>query len=101
MKIRLVILAIIVLSLPRASAQNRTMGLFINDTTKAYAGYTVFAPKHNTMTYIINNEGRKCHEWKASTYTPGQSVYLLENGNLLRTCMLMGSLGSGGGEGGR
>jgi len=101
MKTRLLILAIAVLSLPGASAQNRTMGLFLNDTTKACAGYTVFAPKHNTMTYIINNEGRKCHEWKASTYTPGQSVYLLENGNLLRTCMLQGSLGSGGGEGGR
>ena len=101
MKIRLLIIAMIVLPLARTSGQTRTMGLFLNDTTKAYAGYTVFAPKHNTMTYIINNEGRKCHEWKASTFTPGQSVYLLENGNLLRTCMLQGSLGSGGGEGGR
>lgn len=82
-------------------SQTRTMGLFINDTVNAFKGYTVFAPKHNTMTYIINNEGRKCHEWNASTYAPGQSVYLLENGNLLRTCMVQGGLGSGGGEGGR
>ena len=81
--------------------QNRTMGLFINDTVNAFKGYTLFAPKHNTMTYLINNEGRKCHEWTASTYAPGQSVYLLENGDLLRTCMVQGGLGSGGGEGGR
>ena len=81
--------------------QNRTMGLFINDTLNAFKGYTLFAPKHNTMTYLINNEGRNCHEWTGSTYAPGQSVYLLENGHLLRTCMVQGGLGSGGGEGGR
>jgi hypothetical protein len=83
------------------SGQDRTVGVFLNDTSKASNGYTVFAPKHNTMTYIINNQGRKCHEWTASTYAPGQAVYLLENGHLLRTCMLQGQLGTGGGEGGR
>jgi formylglycine-generating enzyme required for sulfatase activity len=53
------------------------------------------------MTYLINNEGRIINEWNASTYPPGQSVYLLENGNLLRTCMTTSQLGTGGGEGGR
>jgi formylglycine-generating enzyme required for sulfatase activity len=78
-----------------------TVGLFLNDTASAFVGYTLFAPKHNTMTYLINNDGRKVHQWTASTYNPGQSVYLLENGDLLRTCQVMGQLGSGGGEGGR
>ncbi|MEI7982874.1 MAG: SUMF1/EgtB/PvdO family nonheme iron enzyme, partial [Bacteroidota bacterium] len=32
---------------------------------------------------------------------PGQSVYLLENGHILRTCMTQSQLGTGGGEGGR
>jgi hypothetical protein len=38
-----------------------------------------------------------------SKYEPGQSAYLLENGNLLRAAMLpsSGALGTGGGEGGR
>ena len=81
--------------------QTRTMGLFMNDTLQSFRGYTMFAPKQNTMTYLINNEGRKVHEWDASTYPPGQAVYLLENGNLLRTCMTQGQLGTGGGEGGR
>ncbi|MCX6225693.1 MAG: aryl-sulfate sulfotransferase, partial [Bacteroidia bacterium] len=84
-----------------ASAQTRTIGLFLNDTAKVYKGYTLFAPKQNTMTYLINNEGRMVHKWTASKYPPGQSVYLLENGNLLRTCMTKGQLSSGGGEGGR
>ncbi len=81
--------------------QTRTMGLFINDSLQTFNGYTLFAPKQNTMTYLINNEGRKVHEWNASTYPPGQAVYILENGNLLRACMTPGQLGTGGGEGGR
>ena len=91
----------LILPFLQVSGQTRTMGLFINDTLNAFHGYTLFAPKHNTMTYLINNEGHKCHEWSASTYAPGQSVYLLESGHLLRTCMVQGGLGSGGGEGGR
>ena len=82
-------------------SQTRTVGLFKNDSTKSCPGYTLFAPKHNSMTYLIDNNGKKCHEWSTSTYAPGQSVYLLENGHLLRTCMILGQLGSGGGEGGR
>jgi hypothetical protein len=82
-------------------SQNRTVGLFVNDTSKVQKGYILFAPKQNTMTYLINNDGRIIHKWSASTYPPGQSVYLLENGHLLRTCMTKGQLGTGGGEGGR
>jgi PKD repeat protein len=78
----------------------RTVGLMINDG-RAFDGYTLFAPKQNTMTYLINNEGRILNRWTASKYPPGQSVYLLENGHLLRSCMTRGKLSSGGGEGGR
>ncbi|MFZ4522290.1 MAG: aryl-sulfate sulfotransferase [Bacteroidales bacterium] len=101
MKTKLLFIALFALPLMQLFSQNRTMGLFLNDTLNAYKGYTLFAPKHNTMTYLINNEGRKVHEWTGSGYAPGQSVYLLENGDILRTCMVQGGLGSGGGEGGR
>lgn len=78
----------------------RTVGVMVNDT-RANDGYTLFAPKQNTMTYLINNEGRIINQWTASKYPPGQAVYLLENGHLLRSCMTKGRLSSGGGEGGR
>lgn len=81
--------------------QTRTMGLFVNDTAKVFKGYTLFSPKHYPYTYLINNEGLVVHRWTKSVYEPGQSVYLLENGNLLRTCMTKGKLNTGGGEGGR
>ena len=101
MKTKLFLIAMIAFPFFEVCGQTRTVGLFINDTVNSFRGYTVFAPKQNTMTYLINNEGRKIHEWDASTYPPGQAVYLLENGNLLRTCMTQTQLGTGGGEGGR
>ena len=101
MKTKTILAIITALFISSAFSQTRTLGVLLNDTINTFKGYTLFAPKHNTMTYLIDNEGRKCHEWTASTYAPGQSVYLLENGDLLRTCMVQGGLGSGGGEGGR
>ena len=90
-----------IVAVPPIETVTRTVGLFLNNTSKVFNGYTLFAPKQNTMTYLINNEGKVVHQWTASKYPPGQSVYLLENGNLLRSCMTLGKLSSGGGEGGR
>jgi len=61
----------------------QTVGLFVNEEG-SYNGYTLFAPLQYRTTYLIDNEGRLVQSWD-STYTPGNSVYLLENGNLLRT----------------
>jgi len=79
----------------------KTVGLVINNDAKAWPGYTLIAPKHYTSTYLINNQGRIINSWTGCLYEPGQSVYLLENGHLLRSCMVKGKLNSGGGEGGR
>ena len=43
-------------------AQTRTVGLFINDTANTFKGYTLFAPKLYTATYLINNAGRLIHK---------------------------------------
>jgi len=63
-------------------------------------GYTLFAPKHHTLIYLIDNQGRAVHSWK-SQYEPGQSVYLLENGHLLHCCFTRNRGFTRGGEGGR
>jgi hypothetical protein len=76
------------------------VGLFTDDA-RAWDGYTLFAPKHYTTTYLINNEGLQVHKWTGSLYEPGQSAYLLDNGDLLRAAMIKGPLSTGGGEGGR
>lgn len=84
---------------PASPNPGQTVGLFRN-TPKAYVGYTLLAPKHNTGIYLIDNAGHVVHQWK-SEYYPGQSVYLKPNGNLLHPCMTRNRSFTGGGEGGR
>ncbi|MBN1482011.1 T9SS C-terminal target domain-containing protein [candidate division KSB1 bacterium] len=80
-------------------AQERTVGLIYSSTVAA-DGYTLFAPMQSSTTYLINNAGLLVHQWQ-STLMPGHSVYLLENGNLLRTEMTKNRKFNGGGSGGR
>jgi hypothetical protein len=84
---------------PTSPNPGQTVGLFVN-APGASAGYTLMAPKHNTVTYLLDNQGRYVHSWKSS-YEPGQSAYLLPNGHLLRAGMVRVPGGTGGGEGGR
>ncbi|MDG2139097.1 MAG: aryl-sulfate sulfotransferase [Flavobacteriales bacterium] len=77
--------------------QNQTLGLFQYDSG-SIDGYTLFSP--NEYTYLIDNCGKLVHSWQSS-YMPGNSAYLLENGDLLRTCRTTSSVFSGGGIGGR
>ena len=72
----------------------QTVGLFLN-TSNAFDGYTLFAPINSTDTYLIDNCGEKVHSWPSS-YRPGLSCYLLEDGTLLRTGRIqMMGVGSG------
>ncbi len=82
MKVFMIIFVISLSSL--AFAQNQTVGLFINDNN-SFNGYTLFNPINSNTTYLIDNCGRVVNTW-ISSYNPALSVYLLENGNLLRTC---------------
>ena len=63
-------------------AKEALRGLIVS-TDKAAAGYTLFAPHASGTTYLIDNQGQVVKTWE-SDYRPGNSVYLLENGNLLR-----------------
>ncbi|MEZ4960111.1 MAG: aryl-sulfate sulfotransferase [Saprospiraceae bacterium] len=83
---------------PLLAQAQQTVGLFLNDSL-SYNGYTLFAPSTYRITYLIDNCGEIVNTWE-SEYSPGMSVYLLENGNLLRTARLNGAF-TGGGVGGR
>ncbi|WMI69501.1 aryl-sulfate sulfotransferase [Mangrovimonas sp. YM274] len=60
-------------------AQN-TVGVITN-TAEAYNGYTLFT--NHTTTYLINNCGEVINQWECE-YIDGKSVYLLEDGSILR-----------------
>ena len=84
------------------SSTDKTVGLLLSKPA-ACPGYTLMAPKHASGTYLLDVNGQVVHQWTSSQDPPGQSVYLLSNGRLLRTCMVKqrGAGGIGGGEGGR
>jgi plastocyanin len=66
----------------------------------AFPGYTLFGPLRSKSTYLVDAQGKQVHEWKSDA-TPGQSVYLLPNGHLLRCERVPSEVFSGGGQGGR
>ncbi|MBL4649712.1 MAG: aryl-sulfate sulfotransferase [Aureispira sp.] len=72
----------------------QTVGLF-NNTSNSFDGYTLFAPIKSDTTYLIDNCGERIHEW-ISNYNPGLSVYLMDDGSILRTGKI-GGMGGGSG----
>jgi hypothetical protein len=78
------------------NAQN-TVGTILN-TVDSFEAYTLFTV--NTESYLINNCGEVVNQW-SSSYLPGNAVYLLENGNLLRAGKTNSSDIVFGGTGGR
>jgi len=65
------------------SGQN-TVGVLLNEAN-ALNGYTLFTVQKET--YLINNCGEVVNQW-SSNFKDGKSVYLLENGNLLRAAQI-------------
>jgi len=69
----------------------------ISLTEDAFEGYTLITLY--TQTYLIDNCGRVINQW-SSTFPPGNAVYLLENGNLLRAGRTASTDITFGGQGG-
>jgi len=85
----------------------RVLGPFVKKvgeswaSDESYKGYTLYSPAISTETYLIDNNGTTVHTWKSS-YKPALSVYLLEDGCILRTAFpKLSTRFWGGGIGGR
>ena len=72
----------------------------ITNNQGTFDGYTLYAPAGHTETYLINNCGEIVNQW-TSTVAPGNAVYLLENGNLLRAGRITNPDVNFGGVGGK
>ncbi|MCP4416785.1 MAG: arylsulfotransferase [Chloroflexi bacterium] len=73
--------------------------LIVNNRSSTDVGYNLFSPLGDTATYLIDEDGETVFTWN-STYRPGNAVYLLENGNLLRTGNTNSANFNAGGVGG-
>jgi len=56
----------------------------INSQTRD-EGYILFAPEYHKNTYLIDHNGREVKVWE-NNYWQVLGTYLMENGNLIRTC---------------
>jgi len=70
----------------------RVLGLFVKKVgecwsdEESFEGYTLYSPSISTKTFLINNSGEIVHS-RDSKFKPALSVYLLENGCILRTVL--------------
>ena len=76
----------------------QTVGLFLNDSI-ALNGYTLISPSSSTADYLIDNCGFVVNTWTGD-FSHGESAYLLESGNLMRTARIPSNFQAGG-TGGR
>lgn len=77
----------------------QTVGLTLHNNGSLDDGYVLFAPINSTTTYLIDKCGKQVKTWNSS-YRPGQSVYLLTDGTLLRTGNTNNTTFTVGGKGG-
>jgi len=67
--------------------------------SEEYEAFVLFAPLRQDTAYLINRDGNVVHDWTLSGI-PGNSVYLLEGGDLLATYTVRGAFSAGGLGGG-
>ena len=78
------LLIIQLLGISFLSAQN-TLGLLSYVPDKTYEGYNLIFPHSQSTVYLLNNCGQLVHTWEdEENFRPGNTVYILENGNLIK-----------------
>jgi len=91
------LMVFLIIYLPAECGNTNTIGI-IKNTPASFDGYTLFTA--NKLTYLIDNCGNVMNKW-TSDYQPGHSVYLLEDGSILRAGKITNDHFDNGGLGGR
>lgn len=83
-------------------AQN-TLGVLNYDPARTQDGYNLYYPSSQGTVWLLDNCGRIVHQWADTLTNPGNSAYLLENGQMMRTGKANGTTnptfpGGGGGQ---
>ncbi|MCB0707401.1 MAG: aryl-sulfate sulfotransferase [Saprospiraceae bacterium] len=79
------LIVLFLLSAACVQAQN-TVGLLSYNPSKAFDGYNMIYPHNQPNVYLLDNCGEIVHVWEDdSNWRPGNTAYLLENGNLVKT----------------
>jgi len=74
------------LIIPKISNAQFTVGLVNYDPVSAYSGYNLIYPHNQSNVYLLNNCGEIVHVWEGEPDTrPGNAVYILEDGRIVKT----------------
>ncbi len=87
------------LALGVLQAFSQSIGLIQHSAQSLDDGYVLFAPITSNTVFLIDKCGKQVKTWN-SAYKPGQSVYLLQDGNLLHTGNANNNTFNAGGKGG-
>ena len=67
------------------SFSQNTVGLTKIDNKRMYPGHNLIFPLGQSNVYLLDNCGQVVHTWEDdSTFRPGNSAYILQNGNLIK-----------------
>lgn len=76
------------------SQSQLTVGVTKYIDTLTYPGYNLYFPHGQRSVFLIDNCGRIVKQWDDGIYSPGNSAYIMENGDLMKT----GSTGPSGNQ---
>lgn len=77
-------LVLLASALPFAALPQNTVGLLTNEAAFSQEGYTLFYPAAQNTAFLVDNCGRLVHEWTDTLSTPGNAIYLMDNGDIVR-----------------
>jgi len=68
------------------SFSQNTVGLIKYNSAQSFPGYNLVYPHNQSTVYLLDNCGQIVHQWNDnSDLRPGNSVYLMPNGDLIKT----------------
>ncbi len=74
------------LALLSGALAQRTVGLLSHNPERAFEGYNLIYPHNQPTVYLLNNCGEVVHRWADEPFwRPGNTAYILPNGNLVKT----------------
>lgn len=85
MNLSINLLALIALSCIQPLSAQNTVGFLSGVSDGVADGYNLFYPHNQSSTFLTDNCGRLVNVWEDDPeYSPGNAVYLMENGDLIR-----------------
>ena len=67
-------------------SSQRTVGLISYKPWSSYDGYNILYPHNQSDVFLLNNCGEIVHKWEGEDgRKPGNTAYILDNGNLVKT----------------